>query len=305
MNLLNNNIIISNEESSQLALEIAKKFSYDCITYKLKIFADGESKITIRKIEAKIVIIIHSINPPVDSNLIRIISLIYEIKKQSELVVAVIPYMGYSRQDKVFLPGEVATIEVLSKLFEAVGVSALIVLDIHSNLALKKFNVPITNVSAVPAIAKYVRKLKLQDLIIVSPDFGGNDRAKLLSQLLKTEYLTLKKQRDRTTGEITIISDNLCNVHNKNIILIDDIISTGNSIINATKILKKNKCKKIFVCCTHAILVNDARKKIIKSGVEKIITTSTKEGCEKIDIASIMYMAIKNVVNKLDFKLQR
>ena len=280
-------------------MKVAQKLSYGYSAYELRVFADGESKITIKKMKADKIIVIHSIGPPVDSNLIRTLSLIYEVKKYCNSVIAVIPYMCYARQDKMFLPGEIITIEVISKLLECVGVSAIIVLDLHSDLALQKFNVPIINISVAPALAKYIRKSRLTNSIIVSPDSGGSKRAKSVSEILNAEYIVLKKQRDRKTGKIKIRSDELNNINNRNIILVDDMISTGNSIINAVKILKKNKCRKIFVVCTHAILIEGAKNKIIKSGVEKIISANTITGNEAIDVTSLISKSINNMIKKL------
>ncbi len=292
------NFVISSKELQNLAIRVAKKLDYKYSIYELRVFADGESKITIKKIKSDKTIIIHSISPPVDSNLIRILSLIHEANKHSNSVIVVIPYMGYARQDKMFLSGEIITIEVISKLLESVGVSAVIVLDIHSNLALQKFNVPIVNISVAPTLAKYIKKLKLTNSIIVSPDSGGSERAKYISEILNVEHIVLKKQRDRKTGMVRIRSEEL-NINNRNIILVDDMITTGNSIINAVKILKKNKCGKIFVVCTHAILLGDAKNKIIKSGVEKIISANTITGNEIIDVTSLISKSINNMIKKL------
>ncbi|MBP2624821.1 MAG: ribose-phosphate pyrophosphokinase [Nitrosopumilaceae archaeon] len=292
------NFVISSKELQNLAIRVAKKLDYKYSTYELRVFADGESKITIKKIKSDKTIIIHSISPPVDSNLIRILSLIHEANKHSNSVIAVIPYMGYARQDKMFLSGEIITIEVISKLLESVGASAVIVLDIHSNSALQKFNVPIVNISVAPTLAKYIKKLKLTNSIIVSPDSGGSERAKYISEILNVEHIVLKKQRDRKTGMVRIRSEEL-NINNRNIILVDDMITTGNSIINAVKILKKNKCGKIFVVCTHAILLGDAKNKIIKSGVEKIISANTITGNEIIDVTSLISKSINNMIKKL------
>lgn len=280
-------------------MKVAYKLNYELSTYELRVFADGESKITIKQINADRIILIHSINPPVDSNLIRVASLIHEAKKYSNSVIAVVPYMGYARQDKMFLDGEIITIEVVAKLLEAVGVSAIIVLDIHSDFALQKFNVPIINVSVVPAIVEHINKLKLANPIIVSPDFGGSNRARSISEIVGSKHLVLRKHRDKKTGRIKIRFNKINHINNRDIVLVDDMISTGNSIINAVEILKKNKCGKIFVVCTHAILIGDAKDRIIKSGVEKIISANTITGHEDIDMSSLISKSIKDIISKI------
>ena len=256
--------VISNKQHKNLANTIAKKINAKYIQYELKIFPDGESKITINLIKKKkaIAMIIQSLNPPVDSNIIRILSLIYNTKKYVSKVLIVVPYMGYARQDKEFLSGEIITLEVITRLFVCAGVSGIIVVDIHGTTSLRKFGVPIINVTAIEELAKYIKKLQFKKKpIIISPDFGGIKRAKKLAKILNTKYVALQKNRNREDGTITI-NPIKTDLTSQNVIIIDDIISTGNSIIESIKILKKTKHKKIIVMCTHAILVNNAKNKI-------------------------------------------
>ena len=122
---------------------------------------------------------------------------------------------------------------------------------------------------------------------------GGQERAKKFANLLKTDFIALKKHRDRKTGKVNILSDRV-NVKNRDLILVDDMISTGGSIVKATQFLKKQKCKRVFVACTHALLVNDAAKKIKKAGVSQIVSTNTIPGeSAKVDVSRVIADALK------------
>jgi ribose-phosphate pyrophosphokinase len=222
-----------------------------------------------------------------------VLSLISKAKETSSEVIAVIPYMGYARQDREFLPGEIVTMKVLGKLFKGAGASKIIVVDIHSKIGLKHFSIKTKNVSAIPELVQYIKKLNLKDPLVISPDQGGKERAEKFAKELGSEYIALEKKRDRKTGKVRIKTKNLDEVANRDLILVDDMISTGGSIVKATQFLKKQKCRKVYVACTHALLMNDAEKKIKKSGVTKIISANTIPGKTSIvDISNIITKAI-------------
>ena len=286
--------VISGKSSESLAKELSKKIKANFVKSEIKVFPDGESKITlVGKISKKKSIVLQSISPLVDTNLVHVLSLITKAKENSSEVVAVIPYMGYARQDREFLPGEIVTMKVLGKLFKGAGASKIIVVDIHSLIGLKYFNIKTKNVTAIPDLVEYFKKLSLENPLVVSPDQGGKERVKKFAKEFNSDYIVLEKTRDRKTGKVKIKTKNLEEVENRDLILVDDIISTGGSIIKATQFLKKQKCKRIYVACTHALLMNDAEKKIKKAGVTSIISTNTIPGkTSKVDISKTIAKAI-------------
>ena len=285
--------IISGKTSENLAKKLSKKIKANLVKSEIRVFPDGESKITlIGKISKKKSIVLQSIYPPVDTNLVQVLSLITKAKENSSEVIAVIPYMGYARQDREFLPGEIVTMKVLGKLFKSAGASKIIVVDIHSSIGLKHFSIKTKNVTAIPDLVGFFKKLSLKNPLVVSPDQGGKERAKEFAKEFNSDYIALEKTRDRKTGKVKIKTKNL-EVENRDLILVDDIISTGGSIIKATQFLKKQKCKRIYVACTHALLMNDAEKKIKKAGVTSIISTNTIPGkTSKVDISKTIAKAI-------------
>lgn len=286
--------VVSGNASTDLAKRIARKLKSPYIKTEKKVFPDGESKITINQIPKKsIVVVVQSTYPPVDSNLLELLSIVSKVQKFSSKVYAVIPYMGYARQDREFLGGEIVTIGVVGKLLRAAGVKKVLTVDIHSKIALKELKISSENVSAMDVLVKHFKKLKMKEPLVVSPDMGGQERAEKFANLLKTDFIALKKHRDRKTGKVNILSDRV-NVKNRDLVLVDDMISTGGSIVKATQFLKKQKCRRVFVACTHALLVNDAAKKIKKAGVAQIVSTNTIPGeSAKVDVSRVIADALK------------
>ena len=145
---------------------------------------------------------------------------------------------GYARQDRAFLEGEMASIALMAKLFETVRIRHIVTVDIHSKLAFSYF-ASIQNVSSIPFLADYAQKMKLREPVAVSPDVGGVNRAKEFAKHLKIDMVALKKSRDRASGEVTVDDKLDIDISRRDVILIDDIISSGNSIIKAAEVLHK------------------------------------------------------------------
>ncbi len=286
--------MIGGNASLDLAKRLSKKLKANFVKSQLRIFPDGESRITLSSEPKKgRIVVVQSTYPPVDTNLLQALLLVSKAKQFSTNVILVIPYMGYARQDREFLPGEVVTMQVIAKLFKTAGASKIIVVDIHSLIGLKQFKMPAKNVSAVPELVRYFKKLRLKEPLVVSPDLGGKERAKEFARHFKTDFIVLKKQRNRKTGKVKIVSSNRSDVSGRDLILVDDMISTGGSIIKATEFLKKQKCKRVYAACTHALLIGEAEKKIKKSGVAQIVSANTiPSKTSVVDVSSVIAKAI-------------
>ena len=285
--------VIGLDSSQDLAKRIARRLKAVYVKTESRVFPDGESKITIKKIPRQsIVLVVQSTFPPVDTNLLHLLSVISKVRKYSSKIYAVMPYIGYARQDREFLEGEIITISVIGQMLRTVGAKKVITIDIHSTKALKELKMSSENVTAVFELVKYFKKLRITNPLVVSPDSGGKQRAKEFAKLLGTDFLYLEKNRNRKTGQVDILTSKV-SVKNRNIILVDDMISTGGSIIKSTQFLKKQKCKRIFVACTHALLVNDAEKRIRNAGVSQIISTNTiPRKTSKVDVSKIIAESI-------------
>ncbi len=286
--------VIAGNASKDLGKRIARKLKAPYVEAKTRVFPDGESKITFGRIpKNSIILVVQSTYPPVDTNLLQALSIISQARKISSKIYAIIPYMGYARQDRQFLSGEVVTMSIVARMLRSAGAKKIVVVDIHSKIALNHFKIPKENISAIPELAKYFKRMKLKDALVVSPDMGGALRAKKFAGLLQTNFIALKKSRNRNTGKVVIQSSKV-DVRGKDLILVDDIISTGGSIVKAAQFLKKQKCKRVFVACTHGLFVEGAEKKIKNAGVSRIISTNTiPRNTSKVDISGVIADSIR------------
>ncbi|AFU59257.1 ribose-phosphate pyrophosphokinase [Candidatus Nitrososphaera gargensis Ga9.2] len=289
--------IITGPASSDLADKIAKKLDAQMVAAELRIFSDGESKIKMAgRADKKNCVIVQSTYPPTDTHLMQTLMLAKKCSDDGALdVCAVIPYLAYARQDRAFLEGEVVSIALVAKLLEAAGVRHVITVDIHSQLAMSHF-ASIQNVSSIPLLAEYAsRIMKLHRLVAVSPDAGGTDRVKEFARLLKTDTIALKKSRDRTTGEVTIEEKLDLDVSGRDTILVDDMISSGESIVKAVGVLRRNGAGKVYAMCAHALLIGDAAQKIKQAGVQDIIATNSIPGeYARVDLSPAIAEAVKS-----------
>ena len=286
--------VIAGSASKDLGKRIARRLKAPYVEAKTRVFPDGESKITFGRIpKNSVILVVQSTYPPVDTNLLQALSIISQARKVSSKIYAIIPYMGYARQDRQFLSGEVVTMSIVARMLRSAGAKKIVVVDIHSKIALNHFKIPKENISAIPELAKYFKRMKLIDALVVSPDMGGALRAKRFASLINTDFIALKKSRNRKTGKVVIQSSKV-DVRGKDLILVDDIISTGGSIVKAAQFLKKQKCKRVFVACTHGLFVEDAEKRIKNAGVSRIISTNTiPRNTSKVDISGVIADSIR------------
>jgi ribose-phosphate pyrophosphokinase len=286
--------VVAGPGSFDLANNIAKRLGAQLIVASLRIFSDGESNIKLSKV-GKNCVIVQSTHPPTDTHLIQLLMVAKKCTDDgAQHVCAVIPYLGYARQDRAFLEGEVVSIDLVAKLFKTVGVEHVITVDIHSQLAMSYF-ASIENVSSIPLLADYASKMKLSDPIAVSPDAGGTNRAKEFARLLDIDVIVLKKSRHRVTGEVTIDEKLHMDISKRDAIVIDDIISSGGSIIKAAEVLHKKGVSRIYAMCAHALLIRDAAQKIKSAGVQDIISTNSVPGeYSKVELSPEIASALKS-----------
>jgi ribose-phosphate pyrophosphokinase len=286
--------VLAGPASSDLANNIAKRLGAQLTVAQLRIFSDGESKIKLDKV-GKNCIIVQSAYPPTDTHLIQLMMMAKKCTDDGvEDICAVIPYLGYARQDRAFLEGEVVSIALVAKLLETVGIKHIVTVDIHSQLAMSYF-ASIQNVSSIPLLADHACKMKLREPVAVSPDAGGTNRAKEFARHLKIDMVALKKARDRVSGEVTVDEKLYTDISRRDVILIDDIISSGGSIIKAAEVLHKKGIGKIYAMCVHALLIGDAAQKIKTAGVQDIISTNSIPGkYAKVEISPAIVAALKS-----------
>ena len=290
MIILSEWIVMSGPSSIELSTSISDSLGIELFEVENKSFPDGEHKVRVHnEVQNKNIILVQSLYPLVDHHFMQFLFTTYKLSQMGSKVYACVPYLAYARQDLEFQRGEVASLAVVSRLFRSIGVNSLLTVDIHSTHGLGYFSFPTYSVSAMPLLAKYVENnLDLNSPLAVSPDFGGSSRVEAFSKLLDIEFISLKKSRSRTTGEVIMEESNV-EVKGRDILLVDDMISTGTSIVRAANYLKKLGSKRIITLCTHALLVNDAVDVIKAAGVDEIISTNTiPNDVSKIDVTKII-----------------
>ena len=286
----NNTVIISDDRNSSLAKKISLHLDVEYKNTELRAFADGESKIRLDNVAKKNCIIIHSTYPPTDRHLMQLFMIIYKCKEDGASNICVVsPYLAYTRQDKVFVDGEIITVNLVTKILASLGTTKLITVDSHSPKVLNCSFATI-DLTAIPSLSAYVKKnMTINNPIVVSPDQGGIERAKKFARLINANILSLVKSRDRFTGDVSISLSEELPLKKRTALIVDDMISTGTSVIKAIELLKKNNIGDVYVICTHALLLDDAKEKLLKAGIREILSTnSIPNEFAKVDLSSVI-----------------
>ena len=290
--------IILGPSSTELGRKIAEILGVKAVSIAHKKFPDGESYIRFEEeIAGEEVAIVQSTGPPQDTNLIQLFILADAAKDLgAKRVVAVVPYLAYARQDKRFLPGEAISIQTIGKLLKASGVDELLTVNIHEEKVLEKFEIPAKNVSAIGLLADHFRSRGLGDVFALAPDEGAAGLASEASKILGGGCGWLHKERDRYTGEIKT-EERILDVSGKDVIIFDDIISTGGTIANAVKILKKQGARRVYAACVHPLMIGNAKERILQSGAEEIVgTDSVPSNVTVVSLAPLLAEALAGKV---------
>ncbi|ADI32316.1 ribose-phosphate diphosphokinase [Staphylothermus hellenicus] len=270
-------VVITGKNYESFAEKYASLLGYDIGEIQTKIFPDGEYYVRIKKpelIHGNKVAIINTMYPRQNDSLLETLMLIDAARKAgAKHVVVIIPYLAYARQDKVFLEGEPVTASIVVKMIRMVGADALVVVDIHSVKTLEDFNGKALNVLVSDKLVEKALNI-LNNPVVIAPDKGALHRAKYAAEKHGLEYDYLVKRRDRITGEISIMPKEL-RIDGRDIVIIDDIISTGGTIASAARILQSQGARKIIVAATHGLFIGNALEKIRSAGIEKIYTANT------------------------------
>jgi len=299
--------ILSGTSNLKLSKDISKKLKLKLINTNIKRFADGEIFIEINEnIRGNSVFVIQSTSNPANDNLMELLLVIDALKRSSaKNITAVIPYYGYARQDRKVAPRTSISAKVVANLLTNAGASRVVTVDLHAGQIQGFFDMPVDNLFTTPLFAKYIkRKFKNKKLICVSPDVGGVQRTRGLATKIKADLAIIDKRRPKPgqSQVMNIIGD----VKGKTCIIVDDIIDSGGTIINAVGALKNAGAIDVYVFITHAVLSGDAAQKIKKSKIKKLIITDTIDNSQKIknnnkievlSISSLMSEAIKRIAN--------
>jgi ribose-phosphate pyrophosphokinase len=287
--------IILGPSSRELGEEIAELSGFRKVPVVSRVFPDGESYVRLESsVRDEHVAIVHTTSKPQDSNLMQLAFMANAAKRNgAKKVTAIVPYLAYARQDKIFLEGENISIETIAAMLKAAGIDQLITVNIHAETALANFPFPAKTLTAIPLLAEYFIKKGFKKAFALAPDKGAMYIAQQAQQILVGEAGSLEKHRDRHTGETTQTAAHL-NIKGKAVIILDDIISTGGTIVGAAKILREQGATRIYAACVHGLLVGDAEKRILDSGVEEIVATdSIPSKNSKVTLAPLLSEALK------------
>lgn len=283
-------IVVPGSASQNLSKKIAENLNTKIVPVNLKNFPDGEYCLSFNgELKDEEAIVVQSTGPPQDANILQLLMMIDTAKDLgAKNVTAVVPYMAFARQDKRFLPGEAVSVATIVKLIEACGADRFLTVNIHSKDILKRFTILSENLSAITLLAEDFKNRGLDGAFSLSPDKGAIGLAEEANQILGGGYGWLSKERDRFTGEIQMEQKSF-NVKGREVIVFDDIISTGGTIVKAVKILKAQGVRRVYAACVHPLLIGEAKKKILESGAEEIVgTDSVPSSVRTVSLAPVI-----------------
>ena len=299
--------VLAGTSNHKLCKDIARHLKLKLVNSHIKRFADGEVYIEINEnIRGNSIFVVQSTSNPANDNLMELLICIDALRRSSaKNITAVIPYFGYARQDRKVAPRTSISAKVVANLITNAGASRVVTVDLHAGQIQGFFDMPVDNLFTTPLFARYIkRKFKNKKLICVSPDVGGVQRTRGLATRIKADLAIIDKRRPRpgSSKVMNIIGD----VRGKTCIIVDDIIDSGGTIVNAVEALKKSGAVEVYIFITHAVLSGEAVEKIKKSKIKKLIITDTIDNSKKIknnnkieviSISSLMAEAIKRISN--------
>ena len=301
--------LLTGNSNKILSKNIAKYLKSKLVNSSIRKFADGEIYIEINEnIRGNSIFIIQSISSPANDNLMELLLCIDALKRSSaKNITAVIPYFGYARQDRKVVPRTSISAKLVSNLITKAGADRVVTVDLHAGQIQGFFVHPcsITFFSTSNFLHGNIKKrIKNKNLICVAPDVGGTERARALGKILNIGLAIVDKRRPKPgqSQVMNVIGD----VKGKTCILVDDIIDSGGTIVNAAKALKQRGAKEVYVYITHGVLSGDAVKKIKNSVIKNLVITDTIDNSEKtknvknievLPISALMGEAIKRISN--------
>lgn len=269
-------------------------------------FSDGETLIEIHEnIRGGDVFVLQSTCPPVNDNLMQLLIIIDALRRASaKRITAVIPYYGYGRQDRKAKPRVPITAKLVADLITVSGANRVVSMDLHAGQIQGYFNIPVDNIFAAPLLLKYIRTHFEDNLVIVSPDAGGVERARAFGKRLEATLAIIDKRRDapNIAEAMNIIGE----VEGKTAVILDDMVDTAGTLTQAAMALKNRDVSKIYACCTHPVLSGPAIQRIEESPIDHVVVTNTiplnerARNCSKITSLSVdelLAETIKRIFN--------
>jgi len=282
--------IILGPASIELGEKVAEFLGAKTVPLIFKHYPDGESYVRLEgTVKNEDVAIVQTTSPPQDTRLLQLALLTDAAKRNgAKKVTAVVPYLAYARQDKMFLPGEAVSIQTVVQMLQAAGVDSLITVNVHQKAVLAKFPFPAKAVSAIPLLAEHFRNRSFEGAFALAPDDGAVWLLEEAKSVLGGECGYIKKHRDLHTGQISMEKTTL-NVRGKTVVVFDDVISSGGTIVQAAKYVKELGAEAVYAACVHPLLIGEAEKQILDAGVKEIVgTDSVPSHVSKVSLAPLI-----------------
>lgn len=295
--------IFSGNSNKPLAEAIAKELNLKLSDIEVGHFSDGETSVHIGEtVRGRDVFIIQSTSYPVNENLMELLVCIDALRRASAgRITAVIPYFGYARQDRKARPRDPITAKLVADIITSAGADRILTIDLHAAQIQGFFDIPVDHLEGGPILYKHFKNLVDDDFVVVSPDVGSVSRARNVAAKLNCPMAIIDKRRPKANQVeiMNIIGD----VKGKTCLLVDDMIDTAGTICQGAQALKNNGAKKIYACCTHAVLSGPAIERLQNSAIDKVVTLDTidqpaEKRIDKLEILSVaklMARAIENI----------
>lgn len=299
---MNEITVFSGNSNQKLAQKIADFLALPLGRAKLNRFSDGEIQVEINEnVRRKEVFVIQSTCAPVNDNLMELLLMIDAFKRSSaSKITAVIPYYGYSRQDKKVAPRVPISAKMVADLITLTGVHRVITLDLHAGQIQGFFNIPVDNLYAAPVILDHIRTNFSGELVIVSPDAGGVERARAFAKRLNAGLAIVDKRRSapNKAKAMALIGD----VADKTVIILDDMVDTAGTLTEAAGVIKAQGATEVHACCTHPVLSGPAVERIANSPLKSLMITDTiplsaeAQNCDKVKTLSIARLVSEAII---------
>ncbi|MFZ4858716.1 MAG: ribose-phosphate pyrophosphokinase [Desulfuromonadaceae bacterium] len=271
--------IFSGNSNPDLALKICTALGVPLGAARVRRFSDGEVMVEINEnVRGRDVYVVQSTCAPTNDNLMELLIITDALKRASAATItAVIPYYGYARQDRKAAPRTPITAKLVADLITTAGVNRVVTIDLHAGQIQGFFNIPVDNLYAAPVILNYLKnRFSGEQVVMVSPDAGGTERARAFAKRLEYSLAVIDKRR--SGPNVAEVMHLIGDVRDKIAIILDDMVDTAGTLTQAAKALKTNGAKAVFACATHGVLSGPAIERINASDIEEVVLTDTIPG---------------------------
>jgi ribose-phosphate pyrophosphokinase len=289
---MNDLFLFSGNAHPRLAKKVCDYLRIPMGNAKVKTFSDGEIQVEINEnVRSKDIFVVQPTCMPVNNNLMELLLISDALRRSAAgRIIAVVPYFGYARQDKKVAPRVPISAKLVADMLQASGVNRLITMDLHAGQIQGFFHIPVDNLFAAPILLDYIRINFKNNLVIVSPDAGGVERARAFAKRLSADLAIVDKRRDapNQAKAMAVIGD----VKDKTAIVLDDMIDTAGTITEAASALLQRGAKEVHACCTHPVLSGPAIERIENSNLKSVVCTDTiplsdSNDCKKFKVLSV------------------